>query len=84
MFGFSFDELQTELAIKWKLPGLLLTLMNDTNAQSPRVRNVVLAVNLARHSANGWDDAALPDDYKNIGELLRVPAEQVKAMVADE
>lgn len=82
VLGFSFVELQTELAIKWKLPGLLLTLMNDSNAQSPRVRNVVLAVNLARHSANGWDDAALPDDYKDIGELLRIPAEQVMAMVA--
>ncbi len=42
------------------------------NADQPRVRNVQLAVNLARHSANGWDDAALPDDYKDIGELLRV------------
>ncbi|MEO6974856.1 MAG: metal-dependent hydrolase, partial [Gallionella sp.] len=51
----------------------------------PRVRNVVLAVNLARHSANGWNDTALPDDYRDIGELLRMPAEQVKAsVVADD
>ena len=82
VLGYSFDELQTQLAIQWKLPGLLLNLMNDSNAQSPRVRNVVLAVNLARHSANGWDDAALPDDYKDIGELLRIPADQVMDMVA--
>jgi HD-like signal output (HDOD) protein len=81
VLGFSLLELQKELAIKWKLPELLLTLMNDSNAQLPRVRNVVLAVNLARHSANGWNDAALPDDYTNIGELLRMPAEQVKASV---
>lgn len=82
VLGFSLIELQKELAIQWKLPGLLLNLMNDSSAQPPRVRNVVLAVNLARHSANGWDDAALPDDYKDIGELLRIPAEQVMAMVA--
>jgi hypothetical protein len=55
--------------------------MDDENAKQPRVRNVELAVNLARHSANGWDDAALPDDYKDIGELLRTPAEQVMVMV---
>jgi hypothetical protein len=55
--------------------------MDDENAQNPRVKNVVLAVNLARHSANGWDDAALPDDYKDIGELLRMSAEQVMVMV---
>jgi HD-like signal output (HDOD) protein len=82
VLGFSLIGLQTELAMKWKLPELLLTLMNDSNAQLPRVRNVVLAVNLARHSANGWNDAALPDDYRDIGELLRMPAEQVRAMVA--
>lgn len=85
VLGFSLLELQKELAIKWKLPELLLTLMNDSNAKLPRVRNVVLAVNLARHSANGWNDTALPDDYRDIGELLRMPAEQVKAsVVADD
>lgn len=84
VLGFSLIELQKELAIKWKMPELLLTLMNDSNAQLPRVRNVVLAVNLARHSANGWNDAALPDDYKDIGELLRIPSEQVMAMVAED
>jgi len=82
VLGFSFIELQKELAIHWEMPGLLVTLMNDSNARLPRVRNVVLAVNLARHSANGWDDAALPDDYRDIGELLRIPAEQVMDMVA--
>lgn len=82
VLGFSLVDLQKELAIKWKLPELLLTLMNDSNARLPRVCNVVLAVNLARHSANGWSDAALPDDYRDIGELLRMSAEQVKAEVA--
>ena len=58
--------------------------MDDANANQPRVRNVQLAVNLARHSANGWDDAALPDDYKDIGELLRTSAEQVMLIVGAE
>lgn len=84
VLGFALVELQKELAVQWGLPELLLTLMNDSCTRQPRVRNVVLAVDLARHSANGWDDAALPDDYKNIGELLRMPAEQVMAMVATD
>ncbi len=84
VLGFSLIDLQRQLAMQWKMPALLLTLMNDSNAQLPRVRNVVLAVNLARHSANGWDDAALPDDYKDIGELLRITPEQVMAMVASD
>ena len=81
VLGFALADLQKALVQKWDLPELLLTLMDDENAQKPRVRNVTLAVNLARHSANGWDDAALPDDYKDIGELLRMPADQVMVMV---
>ena len=81
VLGFALADLQKTLVQKWDLPELLLTLMDDENAQKPRVRNVTLAVNLARHSANGWDDAALPDDYKEIGELLRMPAEQVMVML---
>lgn len=85
VLGFTLDELQKELAIHWDLPELLLILMNDTNAHSPRVRTVTLAINLARHSANGWNDAALPDDYKELAELLHLPLDQAKAMiVADE
>jgi len=81
VFGFALIDLQKELAVQWGLPQLLLTLMNDSSTKQSRVRNVVLAVNLARHSANGWDDAALPDDYTDIGELLRMPAKEVMLML---
>ena len=81
VFGFNLYELQKELIVQWGLPQLLLNLMNDYSSDNPRVRNVVLAANLARHSARGWDDAALPDDYKDIGELLRMSAEDVMEMV---
>ncbi|MBI5437517.1 MAG: HDOD domain-containing protein [Nitrosomonadales bacterium] len=81
VFGFNLYELQKILIVQWGLPQLLFTLMNDYGSDNPRVRNVVLAANLARHSARGWDDAALPDDYKDIGELLRMPAEDVMEMI---
>lgn len=84
VLGFTLEELQRELATRWALPQLLLNLMDSANANQARVRNVVLAVNLARHSANGWNDAALPDDYQDIGELLRMPATEVMAMVATD
>jgi HD-like signal output (HDOD) protein len=81
VLGFALADLQKALVQKWELPELLLTLMDDANAKQQRVRNVQLAVNLARHSANGWDDAALPDDYKDIGALLRTPPDQIMLMV---
>lgn len=81
VLGFALLELQRELVAQWGLPQLLSILMNDECTSQPRVRNVVLAVNLARHSANGWDDAALPDDFTEIGELLRMPADEVMIML---
>jgi len=36
------------------------------------VRNVQLAIRLARHSAQGWDNAALPDDIDEIAALLNL------------
>ncbi len=81
VLGFNLYELQKELIVQWGLPELLFNLMNDYGSDNPRVRNVVLASNLARHSARGWDDAALPDDFKDIGELLRMPAEEVMDMI---
>jgi HD-like signal output (HDOD) protein len=84
VFGFSLFDMQKTLVRNWELPELLMTLMDDACSNQQRVRNVVLAVNLARHSANGWDDAALPDDYKDIAELLRMKPEQVELMVGVE
>jgi HD-like signal output (HDOD) protein len=81
VLGFSLLELQKELTVQWELPKLLLDLMHDASLHQQRERNVTLAINLARHSANGWDDAALPDDYKDIGKLLHLTAEEVKVMV---
>lgn len=81
VLGFTLSDLQSELVLRWSLPELLIMLMSDHNASLQRVRNVVLAVNLARHSANGWDDAALPDDYTAISELLRMPIHDVKVIV---
>jgi HD-like signal output (HDOD) protein len=84
VFGFRLVSLQKELVKEWQLPALLLNLMNAENNQQPRVLNVVLADRLARHSAHGWDDAALPDDYKLIGELLNVKTEDVMEIVGAE
>ena len=43
--------------------------------------NVALAVNLARHSAFGWDNPALPDDYAAIQQFLKLPQLEVLARI---
>lgn len=71
-YGIRLHDLQLGLAREFHLPELLTTLMNRANADNPRVKTVVLAVDLARHAAHGWDDPALPDDFQAIGELLHL------------
>ncbi|HEX2829011.1 MAG TPA: HDOD domain-containing protein [Burkholderiales bacterium] len=68
--GFPMIALQLELAHAWQLPDLICQLMDERHALTPRALNVSLAVALARHSAHGWDDAALPDDFAAIGRLI--------------
>ena len=93
VLGISLFELQQALCSAWALPELLNTLMDDANAEQPRVQNVVLAVNLARHSAEDWNDPALPDDLAAIEKLLRIdrqtllnrlgmPADKIEAFLA--
>jgi len=81
VLGFILHDLQGQLVEVFQLPPLLGKLMQDGASNEQRVRNVTLAVNLARHSANGWDDAALPDDYRDISELLRLDVDRVMRVV---
>lgn len=81
VLGFTGIEMQRQLIMEWRLPALLLNLLDPAQANTARVRNVMLAVNLARHSSHGWEDAALPDDYREIGALLRMNPDQVMELV---
>ncbi|WP_461579366.1 HDOD domain-containing protein [Thiobacillus sp.] len=83
VLGFTGMELQRQLTIEWRLPELLLNLMDPAQENTTRVRNVKLAANLARHSAQGWDNDALPDDYREIAALLRMEPDRVRVMVKE-
>ena len=78
VLDLTFQDIQLELCKVWHLPDLLLHLIDDTNGNQARVKNVALAVRLARHSSHGWDDPALPDDYTDIGLLLNITPEAVR------
>ncbi len=81
VLGFAGLEFQRELTLAWRLPELLGNLTDPAQAQTTRVRTVMLAVNLARHSAHGWHDAALPDDFHEIAKLLHMDPNKVMALV---
>jgi HD-like signal output (HDOD) protein len=75
--GFALTDLQLALTRAWNLPNLLQSLMDDKQANAPRVQTVALSVAVARHSAHGWFDPALPDDYKGLQKLLNLPRDGV-------
>jgi HD-like signal output (HDOD) protein len=77
VIGFRLIDLQLELVKAWHLPQLLHVLMDEARMRNPRVQNVALAAAVARHSAHGWDDSALPDDYADVAELLGLSNEDV-------
>jgi HD-like signal output (HDOD) protein len=77
VLSFRIIELQIALATTWHLPKLLLSLMDEAHADLPRTKCVALAVALARHSANGWKDAALPDDFAEIARFLKMDPDEV-------
>lgn len=82
VLGFRLLDLQLELVRAWQLPELLHVLMDEARTRNPRVQNVALAAAVARHSAHGWDNLALPHDYLQIAELLALSPDEVTARIA--
>lgn len=76
-------DLEQELMKLWRLPPLLQHLTNNRRASEPRVRNVLLAVRLARHSQEGWDNPAIPDDMSELAALLNLNPASVRSLVRD-
>ena len=76
-------DLQQSLMKAWRLPELLVRVSDDRHADEPRVLIVKLAIQLARHTASGWDNAALPDDVAAIAQLLNLSAEPTLALLRE-
>ncbi|MBK1683602.1 HDOD domain-containing protein [Rhodoferax fermentans] len=70
VLGVELTDLRQALMKLWRLPELLISISDDRHAERSNVQCVVLAVRLARHTALGWDNAAIPDDIDDIARLL--------------
>jgi HD-like signal output (HDOD) protein len=76
-------DLQQALMRSWRLPELLIRIADERHAEQAQVRNVLLAVRLARHTAHGWSNAALPDDVADIAALLNLSSSAALQLVRD-
>jgi HD-like signal output (HDOD) protein len=76
-------DVQQTLMRAWRLPELLVRISDDHHDKAPQVRNVLLAIRLARHSKSGWDNPAIPDDVRDIAELLNMRPEATLRLLHD-
>jgi HD-like signal output (HDOD) protein len=73
LLNIEVDELEHALMLKWRLPSLLVQITDEhASPVTAQMRNVQLAIRVARHSAGGWDNAALPDDVADVARLLNL------------
>jgi len=79
--GIELGDLQQALMKAWRLPELLIRINDDRHAEDASVRTVMLALRLARHTAHGWDNAALPDDIHDIAALLNLSTDATLQLV---
>ena len=84
VLNIELPDLQHALMKAWRLPSLLVQITDDhSTAITAQVRNVQLAIRVARHSALGWDNPALPDDLREIGLMLQLSPEPTQHLLLE-
>lgn len=83
VLNIQLADLQQALMRAWALPELLIRITDDRHARHPSVQNVMLAVRLARHSAESWDNPAIPDDISALSQLLNLSVPATLQFVRD-
>lgn len=81
IFHIDLNALRQALMKLWGLPELLVRLSDERHADHPAVRSVSLAVRLARHTQDGWSNPALPDDFRDIAQLLNASERAARGFV---
>jgi len=72
VLNVALRDLQLALMKAWNLPELFVRVGDWRHALCAPVRNVLLAIRVARHTSHGWDNPAIPDDVRDIGDLLNL------------
>lgn len=87
VLGIELPDLAHALMEAWSLPELLIKNTDDRHADHPRVKTVMLAVRIARHTQYGWEDphaqAALPDDIAEVAALLTLSNEAAQRKILE-
>ena len=83
LLNAELNDIQHALMQLWRLPEILVRITDDHHAENSQVRNVLLAIRLARHTVHGWDNPAVPDDIRDIAGLLHMSIEPTRELLRD-
>lgn len=83
VLGIELTELQFALMRAWHLHDLLVKTADERHALHPSVKTVILAVRIARHSAQSWENPALADDFAETANLLNLSIPAARQLVLD-
>lgn len=81
LLGVPLADIQRALMLAWRLPELLVRITDDRQEGATQVRNVMLAIRLARHTAQSWSNPAVPDDLRDIAQLLNMGLGPTEALL---
>lgn len=79
--GLELRDVLQALLSAWGLPKLLVRLDDECHAHDPQVRCVLLGIRLARHTASGWENPAVPDDLREAARLLNIAPAHARSLL---
>jgi HD-like signal output (HDOD) protein len=83
LLNATLNEIQVALMTRWHLPEILVRITDERHAENSQVRTVLLAIRVARHTMQGWDNPAVPDDLRDIAGLLMLNLESARHLLDD-
>jgi HD-like signal output (HDOD) protein len=83
LLNATLNEIQVALMVRWRLPEILVRITDERQAENSQVRTVLLAIRVARHTMDGWDNAAVPDDVRDISSLLMLNQASTRHLLGD-
>ena len=83
VLNIDLAELQQSLLKAWQLPTRLARMIDSNHPQHPSAQSVNLAVRLARHTANGWNNPAIQDDVAALATLLNLSETATRELLDD-
>jgi len=81
VLGFSLKQLSHALAVRWKLPELVIESLMADKATNPRVYGVMLACQLAKLAETGWYTTEMMNCTQSIAEFLELGHDRTTSII---